>query len=147
MEKTTPPQNFANHVRYVPLYHFYLSGIIVLTLIGSMVNLFKSIGTSNIYSASLIVVIMVCLLLLFWYSRAFALKAQDRAIRSEENLRHFQMTGKLFDSRLTMGQIVALRFASDEEFLPLAKRAVEENMKPIDIKKAVKNWRADYYRA
>jgi hypothetical protein len=79
--------------------------------------------------------------------RQFALKAQDRAIRAEENLRHFVMTGKLLDPRLTIRQIIGLRFASDEEFLELEKRAVEETLSEDDIKKAVKNWRADYYRA
>ncbi len=147
MEKTTPPQSYSHHARYVPLFHFYLAGLIVLTLIGSFVNLFKSIGTMNIYSASLIAVIMLCLVLLYWYSRAFALRAQDRAIRAEENLRHFVLSGKLFDTRLQMEQIIALRFASDAEFIALAKRAVDEAMSTDDIKKAVRNWRPDYYRA
>jgi hypothetical protein len=57
------------------------------------------------------------------------------------------MTGKLFDPNIRMGQIVALRFASDEEFLILAKRAVEENLSREDIKKAIKTWRADHHRA
>jgi hypothetical protein len=147
MENQTKPQSYANHARYVPMFHFVLAAVIVLTAIGSCVNLVKSVGTTNIYSASLITVIMFCLVLLYWYARAFALRAQDRAIRAEENLRHFVMTGKLFDARLRMGQIVALRFASDEEFVALAKKAADENMKPDDIKKAVKNWRADYNRA
>jgi hypothetical protein len=147
MENQTTPQSYSNHARYVPMFHFVLFGMIVLTLVGSFVNLFKSVGTTNIYSASLITVIMFCMTILSWYARAFALRAQDRAIRAEENLRHFAMTGKLFDARLRMGQIVALRFASDEEFIALAKKAADENMKPDDIKKAVKNWRADYYRA
>ncbi len=57
------------------------------------------------------------------------------------------MTGKLLDSRLTLRQIIGLRFASDEEFVALAKRAIEENLSENDIKKAVKNWRADHHRA
>jgi hypothetical protein len=81
-----------------------------------------------------------------YFARSFALKAQDRAIRSEENLRYFAMTGKLLDSRLTVRQIIGLRFASDDEFVALAKRAAEENLSEDDIKKAVKNWKADTYR-
>ena len=84
---------------------------------------------------------------MYWYSRAFATTVQDRAIRAEENLRHFAVTGKLFDPRLTMGQIIALRFAPVEELLPLAKRAVEEKLSREDIKKSIKTWRADNYRA
>ncbi len=146
MENHDKPQNYFNHARYVPLFHFVLFGLLLLSFIGSFVNLRESFGTPNLYSASLIVMIHVMLVLVFWYMRAFPLRAQDRAIRAEENVRHFAMTGKLLDARLRMGQIIALRFASDEEFAALAKKTVDENMKPDDIKKAVKNWRADYYR-
>ena len=73
--------------------------------------------------------------------------AQDRAIRVEENLRHFVMTGKLLDPRLTTLQIVALRFASDEEFLELARKSAEQGTVSKDIKQAIRHWRADHYRA
>lgn len=76
----------------------------------------------------------------------FALGAQDRAIRAEENLRHYILAGKLLDARLAPKQIVALRFAPDEEFVALARRAADENMAPDAIKRAVRNWRADIYR-
>ena len=140
-------QNYANHRRNVPIFHFILLPIILLTLIGSFVNLYQSWGDhQRQYSASLIVVIMVCLAIMALLSRLFALKAQDRAIRAEENLRHYVMAGKLLDPKITTRQIIGLRFASDEEFLDLAQRAVEENMSEDAIKKAVKNWRADTYR-
>jgi len=141
-------QNYANHRRYVPMYHFVLLFFLGTAFIGSLVNLWMSLGEhQGIYSASLITVLTVCGLIQFWYSRVFATRVQDRAIRAEENLRHFAMTGKLFDSKLKMGQIIALRFAPDEEFLDLAKRAVVENLSREEIKKAIKNWRADHYRA
>jgi hypothetical protein len=79
----------------------------------------------------------------YFLFRSFSLKAQDRAIRAEENLRHFVLTGKLLDKNLTVSQIVALRFAPDEEFIALAERAVKENLNNPDIKKAIKNWKAD----
>ena len=140
-------QNYANHRRNVPIFHFVLLPIILLTLIGSFVNLYQSWGDhQRQYSASLIVVIMVCLALLSVTARLFSLKAQDRAIRAEENLRHYVMTGKLLDPKLTVRQIIGLRFASDQEFVELAGRAVEENLSEDAIKKAVKNWRADTYR-
>jgi Family of unknown function (DUF6526) len=141
-------QNYANHARFVPMYHFVLSSLLLLTLIGSVVNLVQSFGDhERIYSAALIVVLTLCSCLLFYYCRTFPLKAQDRAIRAEENLRHFAMTGKLFDPRLTISQIIALRFAPDEEFLELARKAADANMPAADIKRAVRNWRADNYRA
>jgi hypothetical protein len=85
--------------------------------------------------------------LLYIFCRTFALKAQDRAIRAEEQLRHYVLAGKLLDGRLTVKQIVGLRFASDAEFVALAQRAAEQNMDPEAIKKAVTSWRADTYRA
>jgi Na+/melibiose symporter-like transporter len=140
-------QNYENHTRFVKGYHFVLGGILVLTLFGSLVNLYQSLGDhQRQYSASLIVVIMIALLMTTFFSRIFALKAQDRAIRAEENLRHYVLAGKLLDPRVTTRQVVGLRFASDEEFVGLAQKAADENLSEDQIKKAVKNWRADTYR-
>ena len=83
---------------------------------------------------------------MFFFARGFALKAQDRAIRAEENFRHFILTGKPLDNRLRMGQIIALRFAGDAEFPSLAQKAAAENIKGDDIKKAIQTWRADNHR-
>lgn len=140
-------QNYANHGRIDPLYHRILVPVWGLTLIGACVNLVRSWGDhERIYSASLILVLAACGLLGLFYTRVYPLKAQDRAIRAEENLRHFVLTGKLLDPRLSVPQIVALRFACDEEFQALAARAAAEGMAPKDIKTAVKVWRADEYR-
>ena len=140
-------QSYKNHAQIVPLYHRVLTGLLLLILIGSIVNLTKSWGDSTrFYSASLIVALTIAAILLFIFVRVFPLKAQDRAIRAEEQLRHYVLTGKLLDRRLTMRQIVALRFASDAEFIALAQRAVEQSMSPDAIKQAVKEWRADTYR-
>jgi len=140
-------QNYANHTQIVPAFHRVLLPILGLTLIGACVNLYLSLGDhQRIYSASLIAVLTFALILTALLARIFALKAQDRAIRAEENLRHFAIAGKLLDSRLDTRQIVALRFASDAEFPPLARRAAEEKMTPDAIKQAVKDWRADLYR-
>jgi hypothetical protein len=140
-------QNYANHRQFVPAYHIVLLGILALTLIGSLVNLYKSLGShARLYSASLIVVLVVTSIMIALFCRMFSVKAQDRAIRAEENLRHYVLTGKLLDPRLSIRQIVALRFASDPEFAALAARAAQENMTPDDIKRAVQQWRADTYR-
>jgi hypothetical protein len=74
------------------------------------------------------------------------LKGQDRVIRAEEKLRHFILTGKPLDARLTTKQIIGLRFASDAEFPELARKAADENLSMDAIKKSVKNWRADHDR-
>jgi hypothetical protein len=141
-------QNYKNHRRLLPLFHGVLFLMIVLGVIGAGVNLYQSWGDhQRLYSASLIVVIMVSLLMLFYYCRTFALKAQDRAIRAEENLRHFAMTGKLLNPALSMRQTIALRFASDAEFVHLAERSAKDRLEPNAIKQAIQNWRADTYRA
>jgi hypothetical protein len=146
-------QNFKNHSRYLALYHFIAPTAILVLIVGSCINLYKAcINCSNtdhvgFYSAWLICLTSFVLLILWWYSRVFALRAQDRAIRAEENFRHFIATGKPLDSRLRMGQIIALRFAVDDEFVTLAKKAVDENLKPREIKMAIKNWKADNNRA
>lgn len=140
-------QNYKNHARFDPAYHAVLFGMVVLTFIGSCVNLWKSAGDhQRLYSAALIVALTASTLLLMFICRIYALKAQDRAIRAEENLRHFVLTGKLLDPRLSVKQIVALRFAPDAEFPALAARAADTNMEPDAIKQAIQNWRADNYR-
>ena len=139
-------QNYSNHRRLVPMYHVVLFLTLVATTVGSAINLYKSLDTSGLYSASLIFVLTVAVLILSFLARTFALKAQDRAIRVEENLRNYVRNGKLLDSRLTIRQIIGLRFASDDEYSDLAKKAVEENLSENDIKKAIKNWKSDTYR-
>jgi hypothetical protein len=141
-----PPQNYQNHVRQVP-GSIALGLIEVLTIIGAGVNLSHSLGDhQRLYSAALILVLACCLFCATALTRLNPLKAQDRAIRAEENLRHFVLTGKLLDPRLTPAQIAAVRFAGDAEFPALAARAAAENLAPKDIKQAVKNWRADWHR-
>lgn len=146
-------QNFKNHSRYVPLYHFISPTLILALIVGSCINLYQacinctSTDHGDFYNASLICLMSFVLLILWWYCRAFALRAQDRAIRAEENFRHFVATGKPLDSRLRMGQIVALRFAGDDEFVALAQQAADENLTANQIKMAIKNWRADNNRA
>jgi hypothetical protein len=140
-------QSYAKHAKFVPLYHIVTFAIIFVTLIGSIANLVRTLqhGSGRI-DAALITGLSLAAVLLFVFARTFPLKAQDRVIRAEENMRHFVMTGKPLDSRLTLKQIIGLRFASDGEFVALAKRAADENMSMDDIKRAVKSWRVDSCR-
>lgn len=139
-------QNNSNHRRFVTGYHKILGSLYIVGLIGSIVNLSKSISTDNIYSASLITLIFICLGLVGVFARSFALKAQDRAIRSEENFRHYILTGNPLPSALKMAQIVALRFSGDEEFPELALLAVKNNLSAKDIKSSIQLWKPDYNR-
>jgi hypothetical protein len=138
-------QNFKNHVQLVTGYHRVTLVGILLFLVASVNYLIKS-TPENKYLASMLFLLSLVIVLMAWYLRIFALKAQDRAIRAEENLRYFVLTGKLLPSQLRMGQIIALRFAPDAEFLGLVEKAVKENLSNKDIKLAIQNWKADYNR-
>ena len=139
-------QSYAAHTKIVPMFRATL-GILLLTFFGSLYNLYQSLGDhSRLYNASLITVLSFAMLVLLYYCRSFPLKAQDRAIRAEENLRHFVLTGKPLDPRLTIKQIIGLRFASDDEFIELARKAASEGLSQDTIKRAVNNWRADHDR-
>jgi len=141
-------QNFNNHRRIDPFWHLIIYPVILATMIGAGINLYQSYvaDNENIYSASLIFLISLLLLIMAFFSRKFALIAQDRAIRAEENLRFFAITGKLMDSRLTLSQVIALRFAANNELLDLEHRAIELNLTPRQIKESIKHWRADNHR-
>jgi len=140
-------QHYGNHRRLVPAYHYVGAPLVLIVFIMAMVNLTHVSGTPEwIYTGLMPLLMAIVLLLVFLFARQFANKVQDRAIHAEENFRAFLLTGKPLDSRLKMGQVIALRFAEDEEYLALTQRAIAENMKPDDIKKAIKVWRADHYR-
>ena len=140
-------QNYSNHTRVVRGFHMLLGLLLIVGTIGSLVNVYLQITAHDeVISALLIAIMFICGGLLFWYSRQFPIKAQDRAIRAEEGLRYYILTNKAIDNRITMGQVIALRFAPDEEFIVLADRAVRENLSSDEIKRAIKNWRADNHR-
>ena len=141
-------QNFKNHTRLHPIWHFIIYPLLLAAIVGAGINLYESCkaDNDNLYSASLIFLLSIVMLLMALCARKFALVAQDRAIRAEENLRFYAITGKLMDSRLSLGQIIALRFAPNNEMLDLEHRAVAENLSPKEIKKAIKNWRSDHHR-
>jgi len=139
-------QNLKNHGKWIVGYHLVTFLAIFALIIGSIRGFLIS-ADNNLYSASLLVLISFILLFMFYFIRSFALKAQDRAIRAEEKLRYFILTGKALSSKITTRQIIGLRFASDDEFLTLVEKAVKEDLSESDIKKEIQNWKADLYRA
>ena len=138
-------QNFNNHAQMVPGFHYLTFGGIIALLGGAINYLLKS-SAENKYLAALLVLTSVLFILIAWFTRIFALKAQDRAIRAEENLRHFVLTGKLLPSSLSVGQVVALRFAPDAEFPALVEKAATGHLSQKEIKQSIQNWKADFYR-
>jgi hypothetical protein len=140
-------QNYSNHRRYVLMYHAVIFPLILILFISSIYyTIDEAIKGVSMKPGLFLLLISFVLLNLFVFARIFSLKAQDRAIRAEENFRHYLLTGKPLDSKLTIRQIIGLRFTSDEEFPELAKKAAESGMSEDDIKKAIKNWRTDNYR-
>ena len=141
-------QNFKNHGRLVPMFHGVAFTAALFPFLVFIIEFIRAISNeSGRLHAAAMLSLSVALILGLWFARVFSLKAQDRAIRAEENFRHFVATGKPLDSRLHMSQIIALRFAGEDEFVALAKQAADENLEPKQIKMAIKNWRADNNRA
>jgi hypothetical protein len=138
-------QNYSNHARFDPLWHFTAMPLTLAGLVASIVNLVRC-SEVNCFMSVLLVLIFFIMATVVALVRTYGLKVQDRAIRAEERLRHFVLTGQPLDKRLRMGQIVALRFATDEEMPALAKRAAEESLTPKQIKEAIKVWKADLRR-
>lgn len=140
-------QNFKNHSKLVPLYHGVTAFLLLTGILVAIFNFIQALITDGeLLDAGLFLLLFIIAFFFFWFIRSFALGAQDRAIRAEENLRYYSLTGKLFDQRLTLRQIIALRFAPDEEFIALVDRAIKEDLKPTVIKKAIQNWKADHNR-
>ena len=140
-------QSKQNHVRYHPLFHFIGAPLGLITLIGTIVNLcYAIIHSENVWLALFILVSSLFLVLTFFLARLYGNKVQDRVIRMEENFRHYTLTGKSLNPNLTIRQIIALRFASNEEFVGLSERAVKEGLSASQIKESINKWRADEYR-
>jgi hypothetical protein len=144
-------QNYENHstihspsTRSQQVYYVTVISLNILAIVNLCRALMAANGRLN---ALLFILTGISLLAGYFLFRSFSLKAQDRAIRAEENLRHFVLTGKLLDKNLQIKQIIALRFAPDEEFISLAEKAVKDNLSNDDIKKAIKTWKADHHRA
>lgn len=140
-------QQYANHRKFDPLFHFVLLWLTLIVFVGAVINATRSLTAGEgIFAALLLLGLSVIAVILVLLVRTYALKAQDRAIRAEEQLRHFILTGKPIDPRLSLRQIIALRFAGDQEYPELCRKAAEDNLRPDDIKKAIRTWRADHHR-
>ena len=141
-----PQQNYASHARYVPGYHFLLSLIL-------LANLFYAVKQAIVLrtGASLLgAALAIGLILMYWYLRAFAVTVQDRVIRLEERLRYERVLPADLRTRaegLSRGQIVALRFAHDDELPALVGRTLDGNLSSKAIKQQITKWRADHLRA
>ena len=139
-----PVQNFSNHSRLHPFYHYLIAPLAIGGVLASGWMLLCN--TNTVWQSFLLFFISLTLASTAALLRVYALKVQDRVIRSEENFRHFRLTGSVLNQNLRMSQIIALRFASDDEFPALTARALNEKLTAKQIKEAIVSWRADYWR-
>lgn len=141
-------QNYQNHVKFYPPHHFLLLPLLMIAIGVNVYNIFHSPFQQMFY-----LWITIVLVFIFWVAvmlrQHYALGNQDRIVRLEMRLRYFELTGKRFgpmEQQLEFGQIAALRFAGDEELLPLMERAIKEKLGAKEIKMAIKDWQADDMR-
>ena len=139
-------QNFSNHTRFVPPFHYVALPILLVNFVSAVVGLFNGIT----FDASLHVLVAVALIIVALFARVFALKAQDRVIRLEMRLRMRELLPEDRQGRIndfTPSQMVGLRFAGDAELPELARKVLDENItKSTSIKKMITDWQGDYFR-
>src|SRR5438105_550697 len=132
------PQSAESHTRWDPLFHFFLLPVFVLALLLTIVHLVAHFSHSDFrdnFHACMLIVLASALLVAVFKIRLYSLKVQDRVIRLEERLRLAMLLPENLRSRipeLTIGQLVALRFASDAELPALAARALNEKLSRAD---------------
>jgi hypothetical protein len=140
-------QNFENHTKIVPAFHYFILPVLTLNL-GSAIY-----RVSFFFSADAVISLLLAaaLVLLALYGRMFALKVQDRVIRLEMQLRLQSLLPADQRSRIpefTLSQLVALRFASDPELPELARKVLDEKLHDRKaIKRMIQNWQPDLLRA
>ena len=140
------PQNFENHTRWHPPFHFFVLPVLLINFVWSILLFVKAPGRDSGWW----IVVSLALAMLALFVRTNSLKVQDRVIRLEERLRYQQLLSPATlqqTAALTLAQIVALRFAGDDELEELVTATLAGKfVKTKDIKRAIKNWRADNSR-
>lgn len=146
-------QNFENHSKLDPLYHFaggpLMLGATMLAIGHFGLTMLRTPQLMPILASGTQTLLVLGALITFLKVRVYALKVQDRVIALEVTLRYQRLGGtekREISEFLKPGQIVALRFASDEELVALVEKARKEETKSVDIKRAIKSWRADHRR-
>ena len=139
------PQTFANHTRLDPPFHFFVFPVFAITFFLTIWNLIQNFS----FTSAWMVVVAMAALVAVLKIRNYALKAQDRVIRLEERLRLERLLPESSRAKIPMlreGQLIAMRFASDAEVPALVEKTLAGNLKGREIKKAIVNWRPDYFR-
>ena len=142
------PQNYSNHGRFDPAFHFFIVPLLIANLVISVTNTVRH-WPQECFLHIWWIVMSVVLLVIAGRGRDRALKVQDRVILLEEKLRYERLLPADLVERsagLSLRQIVALRFASDAELSGLVLRSLSEGLPPKAIKQAIQQWKPDYVR-
>jgi hypothetical protein len=139
-------QSYASHRRFIPEFHFFVLPVLIANIVVTVIEFTRHPR----FITAWIAVVAIALGIGIWTARAMALRAQDRIIRLEERVRLGQLLPPDLRGRigeLQTSQLIAIRFAPDEEVPDLVRRALEGELKTrADIKRAIQNWRADHLR-
>lgn len=140
-------QNFENHAKFVPAFHFFVAPVFLLNIVWSIVRLVRHVSFGTVVS----LLVAVALFLLAFTARTFALTVQDRVIRLEMRLRMQQALPPDLRARIpefTVDQLIALRFASDSELPDLARKVLQDKLTERKaIKALIRDWQPDLLRA
>jgi hypothetical protein len=147
---TEPTQDLKNHARFDPPYHLVASLLFLFALLLEITALVRNIMAAHGRLLALAVLLLTIAAIIVWFkSRTYPLKVQDRVIRLEERLRLAMLLPEKTKQRipeLTEGQLIALRFASDAEIPALVELALDKNLTRKEIKERIQNWRPDNWR-
>jgi hypothetical protein len=139
-------QTYATHRRFLPAYHFFVLPVFIANVVFAVMHFVDDRRVQTGWS----VIVAVALATLAWLARSMPLRAQDRLIRFEERTRFERLLpadlrGSI--DKLSADQMIALRFAPDDEAPELTRRALSGELRTgNDIKRAITNWRADHMR-
>jgi hypothetical protein len=142
------PQNLQNHTRWYPLFHFFVLPMLLLNFIFSIYVTIRH--WPDHWALHLWWIVMsIVFFVMAGIARGGAIAVQDRLIRFEERLRLHALLPpeeRAHINDLTTQQLIALRFASDDELPALFRKTLTQNLEPKAIKKSIVNWRGDYHR-
>jgi hypothetical protein len=141
------PQSFANHGRFMPMFHFFTTPLSLIYVIWSVRRLIANPGADTIY-------MLIGALALFGaasVARLSPLRAQDRLIRLEEQLRYARLLPADLAARAHAAfaprHYIALRFASDAELSTMVEMVIKNPaLTGKEIKSQIKTWRPDHFR-
>jgi hypothetical protein len=140
-------QTFKSHRRLVPAFHIGVLLSLLANFVWSVYQLTHGITGSAVMGLILSVALMTMAVSL----RSQILRVQDRLIRLEMRLRLREnlpadLAGRA--AHLPVRQLIALRFASDDELPSLVRDVVDGKVvTPNDIKQKIQQWQGDHLRA